>query len=347
MEKIPFFVLAAAGSAVTYLVQTGGGAVWQTPWLERFANAAIAYARYVAKMFWPGDLAIVYSHPKHWPVALALGAAVLLVVWTILCLRHWRKQPWLAVGWFWFLGTLVPTIGLVQVGAQSMADRYTYIPSIGFFLALVWGATEYFSARPRGKMILSLLGGGALIGCVLTTSVQITYWRDNVSLFLRAISVSPDNYVAANCLGKAFEKIGDQGKALVLYQDSVRIEPRYAQSQFNLAISLLTFGQTAEALTHLEAAAALEPRNSDIQFDLGVYFTQHGSWTNAANCFSNAVVVRPGYAPAQCYYAAALADLGRFAEAAPHFREALRLQPGYAPATNGLNRLLAEHPELR
>jgi protein O-mannosyl-transferase len=299
LEKIPFFIFAAAGSAVTYLVQTNGGAVWQTPLIERLANAVIAYARYVAKTFWPSDLAIVYSHPKHWPVTLALGAALVLAVWTILCIRNWRKEPFLAVGWFWFVGTLVPTIGIVQVGAQSMADRYTYIPSIGFFIVIVWGAADLMATRPRGKIVLALAGGVALIGCALTTSIQISYWRDNITLFRHAIEVSPDNYIAANCLGKAYEKIGDKAHALILYRASVEETPRFPQSQFNYAMILLEFGDTQEGLKHLEAAAALEPRNPDIQYDLGIYFAQHGSWTNAVNCFRNALLVRPDFADAK------------------------------------------------
>jgi Flp pilus assembly protein TadD len=346
LEKIPFFALAFAGSAVTYLVQAGGGAVVaQMPWSERLANAVLAYARYTAKIFWPTDLAIIYPHPRHWPVALALGAAAVLAVWTILCVRNWRKSPFLAVGWLWFLGTLVPTVGLVQVGAASMADRYTYIPSIGFFIALVWGVTEF--SQPRGKMILPLLGGAALLGCVWTTSVQISLWRDSITLFRHTMDVTTDNYAAENTLGKAYEKAGDQPHALFLYRAAVAAEPRFPQSQFNLAMCLLTFGQTAEALEHLQAAAALEPRDADIQFDLGIYFAQHASWTNAVNCFSNSVLVRPGYAPAQLGLGGAYANLGRAAEAATHLREALRLDPNLSEAKKNLDRLLAEHPELR
>ena len=313
LEKIPFFVLAAAGSTVTFLVQSHGGAVWQTPLTDRLANAVIAYARYVAKTFWPGDLAIVYSHPKHWPVMLALGAALVLLVWTVLCVRLWRQKPFLAVGWFWFLGTLVPTIGIVQVGAQSMADRYTYIPSIGFFIVLVWGAAGFLANHPRGKILLPILAGGALLGCLLATSLQISYWRDNITLFRHAIEVSPDNYIAANCLGKAYEKTGDNAHALVLYRAAVELEPRFPQSQFNYAMSLLAFGRTQEALQHLQTAAALEPHNPDIQFDLGIYFAQHGDWPDAAKCFRNAV----------------------------------RIRPDFAAAKKQLDQLLAAHPELR
>ena len=347
LEKIPFFMLAAAGSAATYLVQAGGGAMAKTSWGDNLANAVLAYARYTAKIFWPTDLAIIYPHPKHWPVALALGAAAVLAVWTLLCLRDWRRSPFLAVGWFWFLGTLVPTIGLVQVGAASMADRYTYIPSIGFFIALVWGAAEYFATEPRGKMILPLLGGGALLGCVWTSAMQISIWHDSITLFRHTVEVTTDNYAAENVLGKAYEKTGDNTRALVCYELAVATEPRFPQSQFNLAMCLMTFGRNAEALEHLQAAAALEPRDADIQFDLGIYFSQHASWTNAVNCFSNAVLVRPGYAPAQLGLGGAYANLGRAAEAAPHFRAALRLDPNLSEARKNLDRLLTEHPELR
>lgn len=299
LEKLPFFVLAAGGSAVTYLVQSSGGALWQTPWADRLGNAVIAYARYVAKIFWPSDLAIVYSHPKHWPVVLALGAALVLLVWTVLCVRNWRNKPYLVVGWFWFLGTLVPTIGIVQVGAQSMADRYTYIPSIGFFIVLAWGAADFLAAHPKFKTITLIIAVGALAGCVLTASAQISYWRDNITLFRHAIEVSPNNYIAANCLGKAYEKTGDKAHALVLYRLAVEQAPRFPQSQFNYAMTLMEFGQTQEAVQHLEAAAALEPSNPEIQFNLGIYFAQNRSWTNAVNCFRKAVQLRPDLIIAQ------------------------------------------------
>jgi hypothetical protein len=299
LEKIPFFLLAIAGSAVTYLVQSHGGALWQTPWSERIANALIAYARYVAKTFWPADLAIVYSHPKHWPVALALGAALVLLIWTILCVRNWRNKPFLIVGWFWFLGTLVPTIGIIQVGAQSMADRYTYIPSIGFFIVLVWGAADFLASHPRWKNISLSLAGGTLIGCMLATSIQISYWHDDVRLFRRALEVSSDNYIAANCLGKAYEKLGDNVHALFFYRAAVETEPRFPQSQFNYAMCLLAFGQKDAALEHLQAAAALEPHNPDIQFNLGIYFTQQGNWTNAVHHFRNALLAQPDFSDAK------------------------------------------------
>jgi protein O-mannosyl-transferase len=346
-EKIPFFALVIASCAVTYLVQDRGGAVAKTAFGENLANAALAYPRYIAKLILPTDLAIVYPHPKHWPLLLALGAMFVLAAWTYLCVRDWRQRPFLAVGWLWFLGTLVPTIGLVQVGAASMADRYTYVPSIGFFLVIVWGATAWFANTARQKAVLSAGGGVALLACAWLTLNQISYWRDSIAVFRHALEVTTDNYVAENCLGKAYEGAGDNARALVCFQASVAHEPRFPNSQFNLAMNLLTIGRTAEAFEHLQAAAGLVPRDPDIQYDLGIYFAQHGGWTNAVNCFSNALSVRPNFPLAQLAMGGALANLGRAPDAATHFREALRLDPALLQARTNLDRLLNEHPEAR
>ncbi|MDD5140740.1 MAG: hypothetical protein PHY43_10830 [Verrucomicrobiales bacterium] len=299
LEKIPFFVLAAAGSAVTYLVQASGGAIWQTPLAERFANAAIAYARYVAKTFWPSDLAIIYAHPEHWPAAMSLGATLVLVAWTVLCVRQWRQKPYLAVGWFWFLGTLVPTIGIIQVGGQYMADRYTYIPSIGLFVVLVWGAADWVMIQPRWKNMVLIATGGALAGCLVVTSIQIFYWRDNVRLFRHALEVTQDNYIAANCLGTAYDKIGDHTRALFFYRASVESRARFPQSQYNYGMCLMAFGQKEEGLKHLEIAATLTQHDPDIQCDLGDIFVLSESWTNAMICYQHALQARPNFLRAQ------------------------------------------------
>jgi tetratricopeptide (TPR) repeat protein len=346
-EKIPFFVLVIAGSLATYSVQSGAGAVAGLPLGERLANAVLAYARYTSKLFWPTDLAIIYPHPSHWPWWLALGAVALLVVWSCSCAYNWRQTPFLAVGWFWFVGTLVPTIGLIQVGAQSMADRYTYIPSIGLFIVVTWGVAEYFSSRDSRRIVLPVLGGAALLGCLGASVCEIRLWGDSITLFRHAIEVTTDNYVAENCLGKAFELTGNTEAAFLCYQLSVKTEPRFPYSQFNLAMALLERRQTAEALEHLQIAANLEPRDADIQYDLGVYFSQHNSWTNAFNCFSNSLSVRPDFAPAQLAMGGALANLGHPTGAVAHFSEALRLDPRLLPARTNLDRLLSEHPELR
>jgi Flp pilus assembly protein TadD len=347
LEKVPFFILAITGSIITYLVQSHAGAVAGLPLIERLANAVLAYFQYTAKLFWPTGLAIIYPLPRHWSIAMTLAALLVLLVWTLLCVRRWREFPFLAVGWFWFLGTLVPAIGIIQVGAQAMADRYTYIPSIGFFVAVIWGVAEYLGRRERGKIIFSLLAGAALLGCMGATACQISLWHDSITLFRHAIAVTTDNYAAENCLGKSYEKAGDSAYAMVLYRLSVETEPRFSFSQFNLAMALLENGQASEAFQHLQLAADLDPGDPVVQYDLGIYFFQHGAWTNSVMCFSNSIRARPDFAVAHQFMGKALAKLGRAPEAAGYFREALRLDPSVLEVRTNLNQLLTEHPELR
>src|SRR5665213_3466756 len=342
LEKIPFFVLAAAASAVTFLVQKTGGAVWSSGWGLRLENIVLAYVRYISKLFLPRDLAVVYSYPHQWPAWLAAGAALLLLTWTALTLYRARENPYLPVGWLWFLGTLVPTIGIVQVGAQSIADRYTYIPSIGFFIVVVWGASDLANRWPAKRKFLPFAGAVALIGCIGATSVQITYWHDSETLFLHAIGVTTDNYVAENCLGKAFENDGQNERARALYTDAVKIEPRYPLAQFNLALCLLSFGETNEALDHLRAAARLEPHDPDIQYDLGLYFSQHGSPDDAVHTFEAALADRPDFPQAQTALGTVLTKQKKFVQAVSHFAATVRLKPDDADARFNLGLALLD-----
>jgi protein O-mannosyl-transferase len=328
IEKIPFFLLSLALCAVTFLAQHGAGAVSGVALSIRLTNVPVAYLRYLEKTFWPQDLSIIYPYVYHWPAVLVAGAVISLALVSALAVLLLRGESrWLAFGWFWFLGTLVPVIGFIQVGAQAMADRYFYIPSIGLFIALVWGAAEFCQHRPNGKFILTFLGGTALIGCVLATSLQISVWQNSKTLFLHALGAMQNNYVADNALGKAFEREGDAARALVLYREAVRIEPRYPISQYNLGLALIGFGLKDEALEHLAAAAHYDPRNADAQFNLGVFFAQNGRPADAANCFEAAIAVRPEFAPAHARLGEILAKLGKYPEAAAQFREALRWQP--------------------
>ena len=299
VEKIPFFALSLASCVATFLAQHGGGAVSSVEWNYRLANVPVTYARYISKTFWPAELSPVYPYVYHWPVLAVIGSVLLVLLVTVLAVLLLRTRPWLASGWFWFLGILVPTIGFVQVGAQSMADRYTYLPAIGLLIVVVWGAAEFFSRLPSGKIIGATLASVALLSCLLTTPRQVSHWRDSITLFRHALDVTTDNYVAANVLGKAYEMNGQLTHAVVLYRSAVEIEPRFPQSQFNYGMILLAFRDQAGALQHLQAAATLEPRNADVQFNLGVFFERRESWTNAVNCFSNALVARPDFLSAQ------------------------------------------------
>ena len=313
-EKIPFFALTIASCIITRLVQ--GGAVWSSASLHfpfRLANALMSYVRYISKTFWPADLALIYPYPHHWPLAGVIVVAVLLVMWSVLFLWWAKRFPYLAVGWFWYLGTLVPAIGLVQVGVQSMADRYTYLPGIGLFIIVAWGLNDLLNSHPQKAKIAAIAGSLALAGCLAATSIQLNYWRNSIELFRHTVRVTTDNYAAADCLGKALEETGLVAPATQLYAEAVRIEPDYPMSQFDLGMILLEQGRADEASNHLAAAAQLAPRNPVMQFDFGTYLLQHG---------------KPG-------------------EAANYFKTALAAKPDFPEAKRELAKLLAGHPELK
>jgi tetratricopeptide (TPR) repeat protein len=298
LEKLPFFALAAAGSLVTYLVQKSGGAVWSSPNLPfsfRLANALMSYLRYISKTFWPADLAFIYPYPHHWSLVLVMGAALLLAAWSVLFVLTARRYPYLAVGWLWYLGTLVPAIGLVQVGVQSMADRYLYIPSLGLFILIVWGLNDFLSSQPQKQRLAAVIGAAALSGCLIGTWFQLKHWENSVKLFSHAIKVTTDNYAAYDCLGEVLEQLGRKDEAAALYAESVRIEPGYPIGQFKLGMILLESGRPEDAFTHLKAAADLMPRNPDLQYDLGVFLSQHGKPDEAISRLNAALGLRPDF----------------------------------------------------
>jgi tetratricopeptide (TPR) repeat protein len=300
VEKIPFFILSLGSCLVTYRVQNG--ALWSSGSLTfhfRAANAVMSYARYISKIFWPTDLALIYPYPHYWPIAGVLAVAGLLAMLSAIFIFQAKRFPYLAIGWFWFLGTLVPAIGLVQVGVQSMADRYTYLPSIGIFILAVWGMNDLLNSQPQKIKIAALAGSAILIGCLIYTSLQLKYWRSSPALFLHTVEVTQDNYAAEDCLGKALEDIGKIADAEKFYADAVRIEPDYPMAQFDLGMNLLERGDSNDASNHLAIAVQLSPRNPVMQFDFATYLSQHGNLAEAADHFKTALVDKPNFPEAQ------------------------------------------------
>jgi tetratricopeptide (TPR) repeat protein len=347
-EKLPFFALTLAASVVTYFVQTSGRALWSPVGLSfssRLENALWAYERYISKTFWPVDLSIYYPHPYHWPAGLAIGAAFLLALWSGLFIWRARQNPYLPVGWFWFLGTLVPTIGLVQVGSQSMADRYMYIPSIGLFILVVWGLDDFLNWRPHWRRIMTLAGGVALAGCLVVTRIQLSYWQNSIRLFRHAIEATTDNFVAYTCLGETLRDLGMNKEALMLCTEAVRISPNSPVAQYNFGMALLQNQRLGEAIEHLDAAARLAPCNSEIQYNLGLVFLLHNKPDEAARYFTAALVETPDFAEAHRRLAQALSQQFKSKEAIFHYRAALRLKPDFADALNELAWILATTPD--
>jgi Flp pilus assembly protein TadD len=349
-EKLPFFALTLAASVVTYFVQTSGRTLWlpaERPFSSRVANALWAYERYISKTFWPADLSIFYPYPHHWPAGLVIGAALLLAIWSGLLIWRARQNPCLFVGWFWFLGTLIPTIGLVQVGSQSMADRYMYIPSVGLFILVVWGFNDFLNWRPHWRRITTFAGGVALAGCLVGTEIQLSYWQNSIKLFRHAIEVTTDNFVAYTCLGETLNDLGLKKEAMMLCAEAVRIAPNSPVAQYNFGMALLQNNRLDEALAHLDAAARLAPHNSEVQYNFGLFLLRHNKPDEAASHFAATLVERPDFAEAHCHLAQALSQQHKFKEAIFHYREALRLKPGFPEAKAALDQILSTNPNLK
>jgi len=300
VEKIPFFALSLGSCLVTYSAQSG--ALWSSGSLSfqfRAANALMSYVRYISKIFWPADLALIYPYPHYWPFAGVVVAGGLLAILSAIFILQAKRFPYLAIGWFWFLGTLIPTIGLVQAGVQSMADRYTYLPSIGIFIIAVWGVNNLLDSHPQKIKFAAFAGGIALAACLAVTSIQLKYWQNSLQLFWHTIQVTTDNYAADDCMGNALENIGKNAEAEKLYVEAVRVEPDYPMAQFHLGMILLERGDSDEASNHLAIAAQLSPRNPVMQYDFGTYLSQHGKPDEAAAHFVAALAAKPDFVEAR------------------------------------------------
>jgi tetratricopeptide (TPR) repeat protein len=334
VEKLPFFALALAGSIVTYIAQREGGAVWSAglPLPVRIANVMASYLRYISKMFLPVDLAVVYPYPHHWPVGLVICATLVLATWSGLFIWRARQNPCLFVGWFWFLGTLVPAIGIVQVGPQSMADRFTYLPGIGFFMLIVWGLNDFLNFRPQWRQVATVAGIAALAGCLVCTRIQLSYWQNSITLLQHTLAVTTDNFVACNFLGRALDDLGQKDEALLLYAESVRIESHYPQAQFNLGMALLNRGWGEKACEPLAAAVRFAPDNAGARYYFGMALMAGGRLDDAIVQFNEALRLNPSFAEAQNKLAMIFIKQGKTAEAIPHFAETVRLLPNEAEA---------------
>ena len=343
-EKLPFLMLAIASSVVTFLVQRQGGAVASVTGLPlgaRVENSFIAYVRYLFKTVWPADLATLYPHPGHWPSWQVLAAVLLLLaISTLLVLRR-RVWPFALVGWLWFVGTLVPVIGLVQVGIQSMADRYTYLPSVGLLVAAVWlahDAVARLRAKPAGAALAVV---GFAVVCAGLTWRQIGFWKNTETLFGRAVAVTRDNYLAYNNLGFYLANHGRYAEAITNYQASVRIKPDYEDALNNLGHALAELGRNTEALPFYEAALRVKPRHVEVNNNYGNALSGVGRLDEAIAHYEIALAENPAHADTHSNLGVALAMKGRLDEARRHLQEAIRLRPNHAGSHSNLGNVLA------
>jgi tetratricopeptide (TPR) repeat protein len=331
-EKLPFFVAAFALSIVTLVVQSHSGAVISSLSLpDRIANALVSYCRYAGKLFWPSDLAVFYPYRAHWPQGLVASALGLLLAITVAAFIWRRKVPWLFVGWFWFLGTLVPVIGLVQAGEQSMADRYSYLPTLGLLLMVVWGLSHALRAISwRAPAVI--LAAAAVLACMWLTREQIGFWKDSETLFLHAIAVTRGNYMAHNSLGTALGQQGRLDEAVDQFQEALREKPGYFFAHANLGTTFHKQGKLPEAVRELQEAIRESPSYSAAHCKLGSVFESLAELGKARAQFEEALREKPGYAEARVNLGIILSKQGHPAEAILQFQQALRDNPRNAQA---------------
>ncbi len=338
-EKVPLFALSAASILVTLFVQHQGRAVVavdRIPLEVRALNALVAYVSYLEKTMWPSELAVFYPYPTVLPLwKIAWGVVVLLTV-TGLAVGQARRRPYLLVGWLWYVGTLVPVIGLVQVGSQAMADRYTYVPLIGVFIMLAWGAGDAIEGRP---WLRSALGASAVLGlaaCAVVAGAQVPHWRDTLALFEHATDVTRDNFIAHANLGKTLAEAGRLDEAVFHYRKALRIKPGFYHVRYRLARVLGRQGRADEAVRELESLLRLRPTDAEVHTGLGIALLVEGRRMAAIERFRTALSIRPDDPEAHHYLGVALSGEGRMEEALGELREAVRLNPDYAEARYNL-----------
>jgi tetratricopeptide (TPR) repeat protein len=309
-EKLPFFGLALLSIVITIVVQSRWGAVGgltQYPSRVRAENALVSYVAYVAKLVWPAHLSAFYPYRASVNVALAAGAGVLLLAVTIWAIRTSRERPYVLVGWLWFVGTLLPVIGIVQAGLQSMADRYTYIPAIGLFVIASWGGAELAERWTRRRAVAAIVAVLVVSAYAIRAGEHVGTWRDSATLWQHAVDVTTDN----------------------------------AYASYNLGVVLVQAGRTEEGIERFKEALRIQPDYADVHIDLGNALRSKGALDEAIDEFASVVRLRPSYAEARVAYGDVLRDRGRRAEAIVQYREALRLDPTLAGAHNELGNVFA------
>ncbi len=335
MEKIPFFALAAAAGVVTFVVQKQGGAVktvGNLPLEARFGNALISYCRYLGKMFWPADLAVFYPHPGYWPLEKVLLAGVFLCGISVLLFRERRRYPVLLMGWLWFVGTLVPVIQLVQSGGQAMADRFTYVPSLGVGILTIWGAYELTGRWRCHKTALAVSGSAAIILCLALTRQQLGYWKDSETLFRHTLEVTENNYLARKVFGDALCEKGRTGEAVSQFQEAIRLKPGYAPAHISLGIALLNQGHADGAISQFQEALRLNPDDARAHNNLGNALDKNGQTGAAISQYQEAIRLKPDDFGARYNLGIALLSQGQTGAAISQFQEAIRFKPDDADA---------------
>ena len=343
LEKAPLFALAAGSCVATFLAQQSWGAISsldKLPLSVRMANALVAYVTYMGKMIWPVDLAVIYPHAGMLPMWQVAGAGLLLLTISLLVVRTARQFPYLVVGWLWYLGTLVPVIGLVQVGKQSIADRYTYVPLIGLFIMIAWGIAHLLRRWSHRKVILGTSASILLLALAICARWQVLHWRNGIVLFTHSVDVTTNNYVAHDTLGVALARQGRLNEAIAHCSEALRIRPNYAEAHNNLGAALALQGRLEEAIAQFSKAVQIDPTLAQAHKGMGLALTQQGRLEEAIPHYSKALESKPDDPAAHNDLGIVLVRIGRLEEAIVYFSKALRMTPNNEQVRDNLRRAL-------
>ncbi len=339
-EKLPLFLLALLSSLITYFAAGQKGAVAgleAVPFDLRLANALVSYASYLEKTIWPSDLAFFYPYPQGGIPFPRIALSFLLMAGiTFAVLVRFRQIPYLGVGWLWFLGTLVPAIGLVQVGSQAMADRFTYLPHIGLAVSSVWGLDDLTRRLKNGRTFFLAGAGLLIVACSISTSFQLVHWRSGITLFSQALRVTPGNYTAQYLLGNEHAIRGDTEKAVSHYREALRMKPDYFPAIQNLGSVLLLLGRTEEAVLEYRKAIRIRPGDKGVLSALGNALLLKGDYDEAVSLYRSALLAEPSDSKVHTNLGFAFLKAGRNEEAVRQFEEALRVNPSDPKAAHNL-----------
>jgi len=341
-EKIPLFIMASGSCLITFIVQHRSGAMVETmAFAVRLKNAMVSYLSYIIKMFYPSRLAVLYPHPGD-SLALwqAIASFVVLVAITLTVIYLSRHRRYLAIGWLWYVGTLVPVIGLVQVGTQAMADRYTYLPLTGLFIMIAWGVSELTSKWRYRKIALSIPACVIIIALMVCTRTQTARWRNSIALFEHTISVTKNNYVIQNNLGNAFLAKEWIDKAIYHFRQALEVKPDYDKANYNFGIALKMKGRINEAISHYRQALKTNPNYAMAHFNLGNALNVKGEIDEAISHYRRAAEINPEYVEALNNLGNALRSQGKFNEAIGHYRQALQFNPDLSQVHTNLATVL-------
>lgn len=348
LEKIPFLGLSAAACVATILAQRNATVSFQAfDFSTRLGNALTAYVVYIRQMFYPVGLTAFYPHPgNQLSYRTVAASALILLLISVGVIVGRKNRPYLLVGWLWYLGMLVPVIGLMQVGGQAWADRYTYLPQIGLYLLLAWGVVDLCSRSPRHRAILGFAAVAILAGLLATAYVQTGYWKNSVSLWTHALDCGAESPFAQNNLGSALVSEGELPAAIAHYELALQLKPDYAEARNNLGLALAAEGKLPEAAREYEQALQLNPDNPQVLFNLGNILAATGKLSEAAQYYEHAVHLKPDYIAALYNLGNALAAQGKLPEAAQHFEQVTKLKPDYAEAWNNLGNTLTRQGQV-